>query len=155
MKWFDSFFFDVFPIRYVLRVVDSFILEGSKILIRFGLGFLLCFEKNLLDLISQKQSSHSISLNAGDGEKSKAVTMDLVIAELSRLAKEMTEHIFEKIVLIAFETFPLSRAEFAMIENQTFLLWATLLVPSPSDKTIIAPTAASSSTPAVRSSSCI
>jgi hypothetical protein len=72
MSWFERFFVGVLPLRFVVRIVDCFFVEGAKVLYRVGLTLLRNFRSHILVACSRYKR----------GEKSVADLFEECLAEL-------------------------------------------------------------------------
>ncbi|XP_052070104.1 TBC1 domain family member 2B-like isoform X2 [Mytilus californianus] len=57
-NWFLTIFIDNIPTGTFLRIWDSFLYEGSKVLFRFAVAFFKCVEEDILDKTTALQLNH-------------------------------------------------------------------------------------------------
>ena len=69
---FVFFFLNIFPVEFVYRIVELFLLEGRKVLYRFGLAFFSIFKRDIKSwsVNSSSQMWNAIRLKCHSGEVS-------------------------------------------------------------------------------------
>lgn len=90
--WLNRFFIQYLPVRTVMRIVDSYLMEGNKILFRVSLAILKIHSKSLLQCATQKAfltKLHALMTGQSAGEL-LAAGFDIYLSRTGHIGKIQT-----------------------------------------------------------------
>lgn len=104
--------FESLPFAYALNIVDSFLLEGPKVLYRFGIAILESFYRHSVTAAANASASTSISCSPS-GRRHQHVNEGLGVDCVNRFCRSIPVP-FDRLLKVAFGFRNMSRKD---IEN--------------------------------------
>ncbi|KAL7753865.1 hypothetical protein RI367_000797 [Sorochytrium milnesiophthora] len=74
-RWFSDFFIGVFPLHLIFHMIDSFIIEGYKVLLRFGYAYLTLLKDRLMAMNDTRQIRDLFTVAHFDLDAHELVTL--------------------------------------------------------------------------------